>query len=75
MAGSIPASPIADTLAPREAKPRHVTPGREAWRRFRRHRMAAISLVVLTLLSILVIFGSLIWRIPIDEIDFTARLQ
>jgi len=75
MAGSIPVSPTADALAPREAKPRHVTPGREAWRRFRRHRMAAISLVILTVLSILVIFGSLIWRIPIDEIDFTARLQ
>jgi peptide/nickel transport system permease protein len=36
--------------------------------------MALFSLVVLALLALLVVFGPLVWRTPIDEIDFTARL-
>ena len=68
MAGSTPASASADT---RRAG---ISPGREAWRRFARHRMALFSLFVLALLALLVVFGPLVWRTPIDEIDFTARL-
>ncbi len=36
--------------------------------------MALFSLVVLALLAALVVLGPLVWRTPIDEIDFTARL-
>jgi peptide/nickel transport system permease protein len=36
--------------------------------------MALFSLAVLALLAALVVFGPLVWRTPIDEIDFTARL-
>jgi peptide/nickel transport system permease protein len=36
--------------------------------------MALFSLVVLALLAALVVFGPMVWRTPIDEIDFTARL-
>ena len=36
--------------------------------------MALFSLFVLALLALLVVFGPLVWRTPIDEIDFTARL-
>src|SRR5439155_3302031 len=32
------------------------------------------SVVVLTLLAAAVLFGPLVWRIPINDIDFTARL-
>jgi len=70
MAGSILASATASP-APR---PR-VGPWQEAWRRFRKHRLAVASAVVLTLLVCAVLFGPLVWTVPIDEIDFTARLQ
>jgi peptide/nickel transport system permease protein len=74
MAGSIPASPIAEIVIPLVGRPRRVSPGVEVWRKFRRHRMAVLSVVVLTLLTSAVLFGPLLWRVPINEIDFTARL-
>ena len=74
MAGSIPASPIAEIAIPLEGRKRRVSPGVEVWRKFRRHKMAVASVVVLTLLASAVLFGPLVWRIPINEIDFTARL-
>jgi peptide/nickel transport system permease protein len=70
MAGSIPASATASASAP----PR-VGPWREAWRRFRKHRLAVVSLVILSALVLAVLVGPFIWRLPIDEIDFTARLE
>jgi len=72
MAGSILASATASPAAPRRAP---VTPWREAWRRFRKHRLAVVSAVVLGLMILAVLFGPLIWRLPIDDIDFSARLQ
>jgi peptide/nickel transport system permease protein len=72
MAGSTPASLTADAAA--AAPARHVSPGAEAWRRFRRHRLAVASVVVLAVMVLLVAFGPLIWRVPINEIDFSARL-
>ena len=52
-----------------------VGPWREAWRRFRKHRLAVVSAVVLGLITLAVLVGPLVWTVPIDEIDFTARLQ
>ena len=54
---------------------RGTSPWREAWRRFRRHRLAFASLFVLLALVLAVIFGPLVWRLPINEIDFTAQMQ
>jgi len=71
MAGSTPASATASATA---AAPR-VGPWREAWRRFRKHRLAVISLVILSALVLAVLVGPFAWQVPIDEIDFTARLQ
>lgn len=51
------------------------SPGLDAWRRFRRHKMAMISLVVLSLMVAIVIVGPFIWTTPINAIDFSARLQ
>jgi peptide/nickel transport system permease protein len=51
-----------------------VSPWTEAWRRFRRHRMAVFSLVVLLLLVASVVLGPLLWKLAINDIDFTARL-
>ncbi|CAN1570074.1 DppC ABC-type dipeptide/oligopeptide/nickel transport systems, permease components [Rhabdaerophilaceae bacterium] len=71
MAGSTHASPTADSGS---AKARAYSPGREAWNRFRRHRLATISAGVLLFMILVILFGPLIWRVPINEIDFTARL-
>ncbi len=73
MAGSIPASPTASGPAP-SARKQGVSPWGEAWRRFRRHKLAVIGLFVLAALILLVAFGPWVWRVPINEIDFSARL-
>lgn len=72
MAGSIPASPSAEAAAPKQQKP--FSPWRESWRRFRKHRLALISLFVLLVIILGVTFGRYLWPIAIDEIDFSARL-
>jgi peptide/nickel transport system permease protein len=77
MAGSTPASLTAEAAAPAIAQPhapRRVSPGGDAWRRFRRHRLATISAVVLLAMILAVAFGPLIWRVPINQIDFAAQL-
>jgi peptide/nickel transport system permease protein len=55
------------------ARKRHV-PGLEAWRRFRRHRLAVASAAILALIVLSVALGPLIWRVPINDIDFSATL-
>jgi peptide/nickel transport system permease protein len=65
---------VAVSPAPVAAKAAFVSPRREAWRRFRKHRLAVVSLVILGTIVALVLFGPWIWRVPINEIDFTARL-
>ena len=47
----------------------------EAWRRFRRHRLAIGGAVVLLAMVVAVLLGPLVYRVPIDEIDFRAKLQ
>lgn len=78
MSGSIPASPSVEVLRPAAAAPRAaapLSPSREAWRRFRKHRLAVASLFVLGLIVLAVVAGPLIWRVPIDALDFSAMLQ
>ena len=70
MAGSIPASATASP----ERRPQ-IGPWQEAWRRFRKHRLAVASAAVLLLLILGVVLGPLYWTVPIDEIDFGAALQ
>src|SRR5216684_2516084 len=74
MAGLTHASPIVDVAVPLEGRPRRISPGFEAWRKFRRHRMAVASVVILAMLTSAVVLGPFVWRLPINEIDFTARL-
>src|SRR5436190_10648895 len=73
MAGLTHASPTAEAVPPQAGR-RRITPGFDAWRKFRRHRMALASVVILAVLASAVVLGPLLWRIPINEIDFTARL-
>jgi len=52
-----------------------VSPGRETWRRFRRHKLAMASTLILALLILGVVVGPWVWTIPINDIDFSATLQ
>ncbi len=47
----------------------------DAWRRFRRHRLAMGGTVVLAILVAGVLVGPFVYRVPIDEIDFKAKLR
>jgi peptide/nickel transport system permease protein len=48
---------------------------RETWRRFRRHRLAIVGGVVLIVMVAAVLIGPLLYRVPIDAIDFRAKLK
>ena len=80
MAGSTPASLSAELPAlagPVPTAPRRValSPGREAWRRFRKHRLAVASLVVLAVLVAGIVAGPFLWPVAIDDIDFSAQMS
>ena len=72
MAGSTSASPTAEAAV---RKPVSTSPWAEAWRRFKRHRLAYASLWLLALLSLAVLLGPLVYKVGINDIDFTARLK
>jgi peptide/nickel transport system permease protein len=65
----LPAAPVA--TVPRK----RVSPGRDAWRRFRRHRLALASAGILSLIVLTVVLGPLFWQVPINDIDFGATLS
>lgn len=52
-----------------------MSPGREAWRRFKRHRLAVICTAILAFIVLAVLLGPWLWRVPIGDIDFSARMQ
>src|SRR5881628_1833039 len=47
----------------------------EAFRRFRRHRLATLGAAVLFAMVVAVVAGPAIYRVPIDDIDFKAKLR
>jgi peptide/nickel transport system permease protein len=47
----------------------------DAWRRFRRHRLATFGAVMLGIMVLAVLVGPFIYRAPINEIDFKAKLK
>ncbi|SFI89575.1 peptide/nickel transport system permease protein [Bosea sp. OK403] len=75
MAGSTLASPSAEPVVVPAKTSAAVSPGRETWRRFRRHRLAMASSVVLAILVLGVVIGPWLWPIAINDIDFSAQLQ
>jgi peptide/nickel transport system permease protein len=78
MAGSTPASPSADPAVAEigaVVTAEHVSPWVDAWRKFRRHKLAVASSVALLTIIAAVIVGPWLWPVSINEIDFTARLQ
>ena len=46
----------------------------DAWRQFRRHRLAMFGVVVLALLLLMTLIGPLVYRVPSDTIDYSAGL-
>jgi peptide/nickel transport system permease protein len=74
MDGSTLASRSAELAEPRRAT-RQFSPWLDAWRRFRRHRLALISAIILLGMIAAVLFAPLIWRVAINEIDFTEHLK
>jgi peptide/nickel transport system permease protein len=75
MAGLTHASPSVEAVAIPAKSRRRFSPGRDALRRFARHRMAAASVVVLALLVLAIMLGPWLWPVSINDIDFTARLS
>ena len=47
----------------------------DAWRRFRRHRLATFGAVMLGIMILAVLVGPFFYRAPINEIDFKAKLK
>ena len=68
MAGSTPAS------ATNNPARRSTSPWAEAWRRFKRHRLAYWSLWLLLFMVLAVLFGPLFYKVGINDVDFQARL-
>jgi peptide/nickel transport system permease protein len=75
MAGSTLALPTADAGQDGIGRAQRVSLGMDTWRRFRRHRPAVASMLVLGLIVLAVALGPLVWRVPINEIDFSAHLD
>ena len=75
MSGSTPASPTVNATTGPAREPKPVSLGMEAWRRFRRHRLALAGAIILGLMALGVVLGPWIWPVPINEIDFTAKLE
>ena len=69
---SVAAAPAAAALPATAARP---SLWREATRRFRRHRLAMIGFAVLLVMVTAVLVGPFAYRVPIDEIDFKAKLK
>jgi peptide/nickel transport system permease protein len=47
----------------------------EAWRRFCRHRLATFGAAMLGIIVVAVLVGPFFYRVPINEIDFKAKLK
>ena len=71
MPGSIPASATGSTGGGPAAS---LSPWAEAWKRFKRHRLAYWSLWILGALALAVLFGPLVYKVGINDIDFKSRL-
>ena len=74
MAARVASRSVPGGLAAADSGPRSSL-WRETGRRFVRHRLAVVGSVVLLAMVIAVLVGPLVWRQPINEIDFKAKLK
>jgi len=56
-------------------KAQRFSPTLDAWRRFRRHKLAVMSACILLVMIAAISIGPLLWKVPINEIDFTSKLE
>jgi peptide/nickel transport system permease protein len=75
MAGSTRALASTEAGAPAPVRTRQFSPGLDAWRRFRRHRLALASGAILGGMVLAILLGPLLWGVAINDIDFSARLK
>ncbi len=69
--GATAAAPIA--AAPARQQQRSLW--RDAWRRFRRHKLAMAGAVVYILLILMTLVGPLVWTTKIADIDFASSYE
>ena len=74
MAGGVGSGTLVAELAA-GAAPAARTLWGETFRRFRRHRLATFGALVLLFMVVAVLMGPFVYRVPIDQIDFKAKLQ
>jgi peptide/nickel transport system permease protein len=74
MARALPTQTLATASPAFERRP---TPSlwADAFHRFRKHKLASFGAVVLLTMVVAVLAGPLVYRVPIDEIDFKAKLH
>ncbi len=83
MAGSTPESATAEASASAAASPigvsgkatASVSPWQDAWRRFKRHRLAYWSLWLLGFMVLAVLLGPLVWKVGVNDVDLLASLS
>jgi peptide/nickel transport system permease protein len=75
MAGNGAATEAVLAGVPRVGTRRSDSLWREALRRFLRHRFAMIGALILLAMVAAVVIGPFLYRVPIDEIDFRAKLK
>jgi len=51
-----------------------ISPWQEAWRRFKRHRLAYWSLWLLGLMVLAVLLGPLVYKVGVNDVDFRSTL-
>jgi peptide/nickel transport system permease protein len=70
------AEPVAaQAAAPAAARRQQRSLWRDAWRRFRNHRLAVVGSIVYLSLIVMTLAGPLVWRTAINDIDFAASNQ
>jgi peptide/nickel transport system permease protein len=74
MARALPSGTLAADL-PAAARRPATSLWADALHRFRKHRLATLGAVVLLTLVASVVAGPFVYRVPIDSIDFKAKLQ
>src|SRR2546428_4010763 len=76
MATTVTAQDLIRPSAPGEAVPRRPTRSlwSDAWRQFRRHRLAMFGVFTFSLLRVATLVGPLLYRTPADTIDYGSGL-
>ncbi|HZB94557.1 MAG TPA: ABC transporter permease, partial [Herpetosiphonaceae bacterium] len=72
--GTVPAANATMALGPAELGPQRTLWG-DAWRRFRRHKLAMAGMIILLVFIIASIVGPWIYRVDREAIDFEASMS